>query len=239
MDRAAVKWPAATICQWSKTPARRMARACMWAADGSARVLAGTAGCFSFYPGKNLGAWGEAGAVATNDQRPGRRASPCCAITGAFPTTCIRNPATTPGSIRCRPRCCWPNWNAWKTGTRADAQSRGATARLLARQRRADSRGAGRHRILLSSVRDSQPAARSDLRGAVAAPGSVAESIIPLPLHLQPACGALGYRSGDFPVSERIADTVLSLPMHPHLTEREVAHRRRHRARRAGRPASR
>jgi dTDP-4-amino-4,6-dideoxygalactose transaminase len=44
----------------------------------------------------------------------------------------------------------------------------------------------------------------------------------PVPLHLQPACGALGYRSGDFPVSEGIADTVLSLPMHPHLTDREV-----------------
>jgi len=40
----------------------------------------------------------------------------------------------------------------------------------------------------------------------------------PVPLHLQPACRALGYRSGDFPVSERIADTVLSLPLHPHLT---------------------
>ena len=45
----------------------------------------------------------------------------------------------------------------------------------------------------------------------------------PVPLHLQPACGTLGYRSGDFPISERIADTVFSLPMHPHLTDREVA----------------
>jgi dTDP-4-amino-4,6-dideoxygalactose transaminase len=44
----------------------------------------------------------------------------------------------------------------------------------------------------------------------------------PVPLHLQPACAALGYRSGDFPQSERIADTVVSLPMHPHLTDHEI-----------------
>jgi dTDP-4-amino-4,6-dideoxygalactose transaminase len=39
----------------------------------------------------------------------------------------------------------------------------------------------------------------------------------PVPLHLQLACRSLGYRPGDFPVSEMIADTVLSLPIHPHL----------------------
>src|SRR5207253_8326051 len=44
----------------------------------------------------------------------------------------------------------------------------------------------------------------------------------PLPLHVQPACRFLGYRHGDFPASETVADTVLSLPMHPHLTSAEV-----------------
>ena len=44
----------------------------------------------------------------------------------------------------------------------------------------------------------------------------------PLPLHLQPACRHLGYHKGDFPVAEAIADSVLSLPMHPHLTAKEV-----------------
>jgi dTDP-4-amino-4,6-dideoxygalactose transaminase len=44
----------------------------------------------------------------------------------------------------------------------------------------------------------------------------------PVPLHLQPACRALGYRAGDFPESERVADAVLSLPMHPHLTGPEL-----------------
>jgi dTDP-4-amino-4,6-dideoxygalactose transaminase len=44
----------------------------------------------------------------------------------------------------------------------------------------------------------------------------------PVPLHLQPACRDLGYRRGDFSESEKLADTELSLPMHPHLTDSEV-----------------
>jgi dTDP-4-amino-4,6-dideoxygalactose transaminase len=50
----------------------------------------------------------------------------------------------------------------------------------------------------------------------------------PIPVHLQPAWEDLGYRSGDFPVTERAADEVLSLPMYPELTDadiREVASR--------------
>ena len=40
----------------------------------------------------------------------------------------------------------------------------------------------------------------------------------PIPLHLQPAFGRLGHSSGSFPVSERLAEQVLCLPMHPYLT---------------------
>jgi len=44
----------------------------------------------------------------------------------------------------------------------------------------------------------------------------------PKPLHLQPAYSYLGYREGDFPVSERLAEEVLCLPIYPELNEREV-----------------
>lgn len=44
----------------------------------------------------------------------------------------------------------------------------------------------------------------------------------PTPVHLLPAFGSLGYRKGDFPVAERLAKHILSLPFHPYLTKREI-----------------
>jgi dTDP-4-amino-4,6-dideoxygalactose transaminase len=46
----------------------------------------------------------------------------------------------------------------------------------------------------------------------------------PTPLHLQPAARELGYRAGDFPVCEAQARRILSLPIHQHLTELDIAH---------------
>lgn len=46
----------------------------------------------------------------------------------------------------------------------------------------------------------------------------------PIPLHLQEAYQDLGYKKGDFPVSELISDEVLSLPMFPHMTEEQIEH---------------
>jgi len=49
-----------------------------------------------------------------------------------------------------------------------------------------------------------------------------------VPIHLQNACVDLGYEKGDFPVSERLAEEVLSLPMYPELTfdqQREIVER--------------
>ena len=44
----------------------------------------------------------------------------------------------------------------------------------------------------------------------------------PIPLHLQMAYRHLGYRKGDFPVSEKIASEIISLPMHPYLRENQI-----------------
>jgi dTDP-4-amino-4,6-dideoxygalactose transaminase len=43
----------------------------------------------------------------------------------------------------------------------------------------------------------------------------------PIPLHLQKTFGNLGYKKGDFPVSEKLCESVISLPMHTELTEEQ------------------
>lgn len=63
---------------------------------------------------------------------------------------------------------------------------------------------------------------RDDLRAYLSSVGIGTEIYYPLGLHLQEALGAFGYKRGAFPVAERMADQVLSLPMFPELTDDEV-----------------
>lgn len=82
---------------------------------------------------------------------------------------------------------------------------------------------------------------RDDLRDALARAGVTTLIYYPAPVHLQPAASALGYRDGDFPVAERQARRMLSLPVHADLSDRDVRHvvesvRRYYRSSRACRP---
>jgi dTDP-4-amino-4,6-dideoxygalactose transaminase len=178
------------------------------------------AAAFSFYPGKNLGAWGEAGAVATNNDR-----------TAALVT-----------KLRDHGRTSHYAHDTYGYNARLDSLQAGVLrAKLdhLDAWNGARRRIAARYRELLGSSGVQIPAEaagfkscyhlftlhsprRETIRAALTAAGIGNGIHYPLPLHLQPACAALGYAPGDFPVSERIAETTLSLPMHPHLTDAEV-----------------
>jgi dTDP-4-amino-4,6-dideoxygalactose transaminase len=178
------------------------------------------AGCFSFYPGKNLGAWGEAGAVATDDETIAE---------------CVAN-------LRDHGRTTHYTHGAIGYNARLDALQ---AAVLRAKLERLSAWNARRVRIaamyreMLSGcdlIMPAEPESAEScyhlfvvrsLRREAIREHLVAAQIgcgihYPVPLHLQPACRFLGYRRGDFPVSEEIGDTVVSLPMHPHLTDAEV-----------------
>jgi dTDP-4-amino-4,6-dideoxygalactose transaminase len=181
----------------------------------------GAAGCFSFYPGKNLGAWGEAGAVVTNDEALAEQVT----------------------MLRDHGRISHYSHQEYGYNARLDTLQAAVLSAKLKRLEDWNARRrelADRYRGLLGSVPlplwlPTEPdevesvyhlfVVRSPRRDALRS-ALLAEQIecgihYPVPLHVQPASRALGYRPGDFPESERVADSVLSLPMHPHLTEIE------------------
>lgn len=180
----------------------------------------GQMGCFSFYPGKNLGAYGEGGMVVTSDPQYAR----------------------TLRMLR--------DWGAEKKyhhvlkGYNYRLEGiQGAVLRVKLRHletwteaRRA---AAARYELLLSGSGVPMPAQmpyarhvyhvyairtkdRQRWQESLQGEGIQTGIHYPIPVHLLPAYEDLGYMRGDFPHSEQAADEVLSLPMYPELTEQQA-----------------
>ncbi|MCP5533238.1 MAG: DegT/DnrJ/EryC1/StrS family aminotransferase [Akkermansiaceae bacterium] len=181
----------------------------------------GLAGCFSFYPSKNLGAMGDAGAVTTNDPELARR------------IRALREHGQERRHVHR-----WIGWNARMDAMQAavleiglrDLDAGNRRRRELARRYEAALRpipgidppedpGDGSHVYHLYAVR---AADRGALCAALDA-ASIGYGIhYPVPVHLQPAYEHLGHRAGDFPVAERCAREFLSLPLHPGLADSDI-----------------
>jgi dTDP-4-amino-4,6-dideoxygalactose transaminase len=180
------------------------------------------AACFSFYPGKNLGAWGEGGAVATDDDE--------------LAESVLR--------MRDHGRTSHYTHDLLGYNARLDTlQAAVLTAKLrrLAEWNRRRREVADLYRELLTETNLQLPheppgyrscyhlyvvrsQERDKLRDALGNADVASGIHYPVPLHLQPACKFLGYQRGDFPYAEKLAETALSLPMHPHLSVEEVEH---------------
>jgi dTDP-4-amino-4,6-dideoxygalactose transaminase len=178
------------------------------------------AGCFSFHPNANLGAWGNAGAVASDDDD----------LIEAIDL--LRNHGRV---SRFTHKVC--GFEA-RLDTLQAAVLRAKLERLEAwNERRRQI--AKLYRELLSGVQLVLPAESADTESCyqqfvIRSPrrNAIREALLradietgihyPVPLHLQPAYRFLKYRKGDFPIAESIAKTALSLPMHPHLSQGDV-----------------
>ena len=177
-------------------------------------------GCFSFYPAKNLGACGEGGAVVTGDPalaariRLLRNWGEDARYTHAARGFNYRMDAIQGAILDVKLR----HLDAWTEARRAHAA---AYARCLADTVAAipGVRDDVRHVYSVYAVRVPQ---RDAVRARLADAGVQTGVHYPIPLHLQPAYRDLGYAPGDFPVAERLAGEVLSLPMFPELTERQI-----------------
>lgn len=180
----------------------------------------GMLGCFSFYPTKNLGAFGEGGAVVTSDPalaariRLLRNWGEDARYTHAARGFNYRMDAIQGAVLEVKLR----HLDTWTEARRTRAAS---YARCL--QDTSASvphvREGARHVYHVYAVRVPQ---RDAVRARLADAGVQTGVHYPIPLHLQPAYRDLGYARGDFPVAERLAHEILSLPMFPELTEHQI-----------------
>jgi len=179
----------------------------------------GKAGAFSFYPGKNLGACGEAGAATTNDPAMAARMK----------------------MIRDHGQAKKYYHDIEGYNGRLDSIQAGwlsVKLKHLAKWNEARRTHAHRYHELLAEAKDSivvpveapwtkgvyhlyvvRVQDREAFQGALAEAGIGTGIHYPIPLHLQKAYENLNYKKGDFPVTERVAAEIVSLPMFPQLSE--------------------
>jgi dTDP-4-amino-4,6-dideoxygalactose transaminase len=179
----------------------------------------GQSGCFSFYPGKNLGAYGEGGAVVTNDDALARRfrALRDHAQSQRYHHDEIgfnyRMDAFQGAILSIK----LGHLEAWTERRRALADRYRAMLDDLPLQLPGE--GAGRRHVwhLFVVLHPERDRLRADLERD----GIHTGLHYPVPLHLQKAYSHLGYPPGSFPVSERVARECLSLPLYPELTHQQ------------------
>jgi len=181
----------------------------------------GDAGCFSFYPGKNLGAFGEAGAVVTNDFKLQEK------------IRILRDH----GQVR-KYYHTMIGWNCRMDGIQAAVLS----VKLQHLKRGNDLRRAHalRYKEALSKVEELvipveatyaqhvyhvyaiRVKERAEFIQSLTNKGIGCGVHYPVPIHLQEAYRALGYKKGSFPIAESTAEEFVSLPMFPELTEAQL-----------------
>jgi dTDP-4-amino-4,6-dideoxygalactose transaminase len=182
----------------------------------------GKAAAFSFYPGKNLGACGEAGAAVTNDQEIARQMSMLRDhgqsrkyyhdIEGYNG----RLDAIQAGILRVKLR----HLKQWNQQRRKNAELYNTllagSSDVLALPQQAPWSKSIYHLYVVRT--DS----REELTAALTKHNIGTGIHYPIPLHLQTAYKDLGYKAGDFPVSEQLAKEILSLPMYPSLKPEQI-----------------
>jgi dTDP-4-amino-4,6-dideoxygalactose transaminase len=188
----------------------------------------GITAAFSFYPGKNLGALGDGGAVTTNSAELAERVrllrnhGQADKYTHTLIGYCDRlhNLQAALLSVKLA------RLAGWNEARRAAAERYARTLQAIAGVRPIGIRADATPVFHLYVVRllDRDAAFRDAVRERLAEAGVESGIHYPVPLHLQPAYAHLGYRAGDFPVAERLAAEILSLPMFPEITEEQQDH---------------
>ncbi len=181
----------------------------------------GIAGCFSFYPGKNLGAYGEAGATVTNDDGLARRMQVLRdhGQPQKYYHTVIGWNARMDGIQGAILSVKLKLLDSWNDSRRAHARRYRELLSGLPGVVLPEEASYGKHVFHVYAVRVKD---RDRVMKALTERGVGCGIHYPVPLHLQEAYRSLGLSAGAFPVAERCAAEFLSLPMYPELTSEQV-----------------
>jgi dTDP-4-amino-4,6-dideoxygalactose transaminase len=181
---------------------------------GGASTAAGT----SFYPGKNLGAYGDAGAVLTNSDEVAEnvRALRNYGAEHKYRHTRIGFNSRLDSVQAVILNAKLKRLAEWNEMRRRAASNYLELLRDVPQVRVTKMLEGNEHVWHLFVVRVSR---RDSVLEAMSADGIGVGCHYPVPLHVQPAFAYLGYRTSEFPVAEQAAEEVLSLPMYPHITE--------------------
>jgi len=180
----------------------------------------GDVGCFSFYPAKNLGAYGDAGAIVTDDDMVARRLRLLRdhgsdrkyyhEIVGYNFRLETLQAAVLAVKLRHL-----ESWTRLRRRHAAQYHELLKTSSLVLPRELEYARHVYHLYVVQSDRRD-------ELQRKLAAAGVQTGIHYPVPIHLQPAYSSLGYRAGDFPETEKQSQRLLSLPMFAELTHEQI-----------------
>jgi dTDP-4-amino-4,6-dideoxygalactose transaminase len=184
----------------------------------------GLAAAFSFYPGKNLGACGEAGAITTDDEALSRKVKMLRDHGQAkkyyhnVEGYNGRLDAIQAGLLSVKLKHL-ADWNqARRSAAATYGRLFGASTAELVLPYTPEYAKPVFHLYVIRTVD------REQLKTALAEAGIGTAIHYPVPLHMQVAYRGLGFKAGDFPVTEQVASEILSLPMFPGLKPEDLGH---------------
>lgn len=186
------------------------------------RVPVSTIGCFSFFPGKNLGAYGDAGAIVTNDSDIASKAAMLRnhgREKGEKYLSAIEGTNHRIDALQARILSVKLKYlDEWTLKRRKNALLYNKLLKGVITPYEAEY---AKHVYHLYVIRTKK---RDELKKYLESNGISCGIHYPVPLHLQPAYSRLGLGKGSFSVTEKAAEEILSLPMFPELSEEEISY---------------
>jgi dTDP-4-amino-4,6-dideoxygalactose transaminase len=181
----------------------------------------GDVGCFSFYPSKNLGAMGDAGIITTDNEETYRKLLMLrdYGRVSKYEHAVIGYNARLDTLQAAILRLKLKRLDAWNKMRREAAERYNNLLKDLGGVVIPYVSMSVKHVYHVYAIRVKK---RDELALLLKKNGIGAIVHYPIPLHLQEAYRGLGYKKGDFPVSEKVAQEIISLPMHPHLKENQI-----------------